>query len=234
MIVDRILIVRNLDKQQVELFSNYSAYQEWLMEKANPIKRPFLAWQFSLERQKEAKLERKYGLPQFVLRGVLHYLSYQSLKDILSKAAAQQHSLMQLIKAIRRVANGNVVEEPYPIQLPIKAIIKTGDEIGSAYYFNSYDSYFNWKLSRSSLLEKFRLIEKDLKHRKQELLLEARFGKEIGYFRGIYSIDYCQIKPLYKPEMAKAKSQIFERAASFKQGFDYCNKLALWGGPTSE
>ena len=141
MITDKILIIKNLDKRQVEVFSNYSAYQEWLLDRANPIKRPWLAWQFAIERKKEAKLEKKYSLPQFSLRGVLYYLPHKALKDILTKASAQQHSLARVVNTIHKVASTGLSEEPCPIKLPITTVIKTGDEIGSVYHFSDYDSY---------------------------------------------------------------------------------------------
>jgi len=196
MIVDRIIVIKNLNKRQVEWFSNYSAYQEWLMERTSPLKKPVLIWKFSRERSKEVKLEKKYDLPQFLLRGVLYYLSYQDVKGILSKAAAQQQSLSEVIRTLRRLVDFYLPEEPYPIKLPIKIVIPTGDEVGSLYNFGDYDSYLNWQLAQSSLLKRLQILKQDSKHRKQEIILEAKFRRPPNYFRGIFDIDYVHVRPM--------------------------------------
>jgi hypothetical protein len=196
MIVDKIIVVRSLDKRQVEWFSNYSAYQEWLMERTNPLKKPFLVWKFSQERSKEVKLEKKYELPQFLLRGVLYYLSYEDVKGVLSRAAAQQQSLSDVIQIIRKLVDFHLPEEPYPIKLPIRVVIPTGDEVGSLYNFGDYDSYLNWRLAQSNFADRLKILRKDSKHRKQEIIFEAKFRKPPNYFRGIFDIDYVHVVPM--------------------------------------
>lgn len=196
MIVDKIIIVKNLNKRQVEWFSNYSAYQEWLMERTNPLKKPILIWKFSHERSKEVKLEKKYDLPQFLLRGVLYYLSYKDVKGILSKAAARQQSLSEVIQTFRRLVDFHLPEEPHPIKLPIKIVVPTGDEVGSLYNFGDYDSYLNWQIAQSSPWKRVKILKRDSKHRKQEILLEAKFRRPPNYFRGIFDIDYIHVKPM--------------------------------------
>lgn len=212
MITEKIIIIRDLDNRRVELFSNYSAYQEWLMDRANPIKKPFLALKFSIERSKEAKLEKKYGLPQFILRGTLYYLSYETVRDILAKAAAQQYNLATVVKLIQELASRHPCQEPYPIKLPIKATIDKGDELGSVYKFGDYNSYFNWKLGQSSFRKRLKLIKADLKSRKAELILEVHFNRPANYFRGIFDIDYQRIIPEYgsRFDSRREKSHITE------------------------
>ena len=214
MIIDRIIIIKNLDKRQVELFSNYSAYQEWVMERTNLLKRPLLAWKFSQERSKEAQLENKYSLPQFSLRGVLYYISFETLKAILAKASAQQHSLARLIKTIKGVADPYPLEEPCPIKLPIRVTITTGDEVGSIYSFGDYDSYLNWKLARATLIEKVKLLKQDSKHRKLELLFEARYNKPANFYRGIFSTDYKHISLAYKIVYVGNNDRLLDRSRS--------------------
>lgn len=215
MIIDKILIVRDLEERHVEIFSSYTSYQEWLIEVAHPIKKPFLAWRFSREREREAKLERKFNLPMFSLRGAFLHNDYYIIGNILKRMKESNQSPEAAIWAVKRIANPYPTVEPLPIQLPIRVLINNGEEVGSVYNFGDYNSYIKWQQNRASIWTRFKLVKKDQAHREQELILEAKFKRPVGYFRGVFAIDHVSIIPKYH-QAPTLEDLITERSHSIR------------------
>lgn len=229
MIIDEIVIIESLKKRQVKTFLNYTEYQEWLIEEANPINKLCLAWKFSIEREKESKLEREYGLPLFILRGALFRNKEATIKSILEKGVTQNYTLSKIIRTIRNISNPYPRIEPSPIQLPIRTVIDYGDEVGSIYSFGDYESYFNWKLNKTKLFKRSKLIKLDRRQREQELIIEIKFGKKPGYFRGIFAIDYVNVLPAQASPRYSTDDLMSERTHSFKPiGFNVKQKRPLF------
>ena len=202
MIIEKVIVVLNVDKEQVLLFHSYAVYQEWLIRRANCLQKLFLAVKFSKERQKEAKLERRYNLPIFSLRGALYCTKPQEIDLILKEGRKRQRTIAEILEIVKSIADPFPQMEPGRISLPIRITITEGEEAGSIYSFDSYDAYFQWRCRQYHWFTQYALRRQDRKHRKMELILAAKFQRDFDYFRGIYAVDYKNIMPIHYEELS--------------------------------
>lgn len=192
MIIDKVILVTNIKKERVVVFTSYTLYQEWRIQKSNPCMKILLALKFSREREHEAKLERQFNLPVFSLRGALFCTSYSKIKQMLWEGRKRRVDTKRLLSTIKGIADPYDQIEPTPIHLPIRVIQPEG-----IWNFDSYDAYFQWKLEQHTFLKRQQLKRRDGKKRHAELIMSAKHNRSFGYYRGAFDIDYKNVLPQY-------------------------------------
>ena len=109
--------------------------------------------------------------------------------------SARGYDFDKISRIIRKLADRGPVEEPVPIRLPIRVIIKKGSEAGSIYSFSDYNAYLAWRIGKANSLRRIHLLRRDTQTRKQEIWLEFKFNKPMNYYRGVFEVDFEQIFP---------------------------------------
>ena len=197
MIYDCLVVVTDLGFEKTLKFTSFTRYREWEVEQAKFFLRPWLNFRNKKERKREEKLELRYDLPEYTLRGAFLATPLCTVETILRLARKRRKNLSQTISELRVMTDVFPPTEPIPITLPIQVNLETGcDEmVYSPHSFYSYNEYFRWKLDRARIIDRWSMIKADRRQRHRELLLEERFGQPRGHFRGIFAIDYRYVIP---------------------------------------